>query len=142
MALVTIIVGVAVGAGIFALGVWYGQQLGHVRGQLFEVENAKKVEFYRESGHVEADCRDCGQINRVPWQRLRSKPVCGKCKARLMPKARVRVSVEDPTWWSELAAVRDDYDKTWELIADAFDRLSTIKPTTSRTRAKAPRWTN
>jgi RNase P subunit RPR2 len=135
--------GIVLGAGTFALGAWYGHQLGHVKGRLLEAENAKKVEFYRESGSVEADCRSCGQINRVPWQRLRDKPTCGKCKARLMPKARVRVAVEDPVLQSELAAVWKDYEKVWVAIADAFDRLSTIavKPGAA-SRAKSQRLVN
>ena len=122
------ITGIVLGAGVFALGVWYGHQLGYVKGKLLEAENTKKVEFYRESGTVEVDCRSCEQINRVPWQRIRDKPVCGKCKARLMPKARVRISVSDPAWQRELDKVWNDYDKIWSVIGDAFDRLSTVKP--------------
>jgi hypothetical protein len=122
--------GIVLGAGIFALGVRYGHQLGHVKGRLLEAENVKKVEFYRESGTVEADCRGCGQINRISWQRMRDKPICGKCKARLMPKACVRMSIEDPVLQGALAAAWNDYEKTWAAIADAFDKLSTIKPNT------------
>ena len=38
---------------------------------------------------VEVDCRGCGQFNRVPSHRLRDRPKCGCCKARLMPGKRV-----------------------------------------------------
>ena len=142
MLFIYIVGGIVLGAGIFTLGVWYGHQLGHVKGQLLEAENSKKIEFYRESGTVEADCRGCGQINRIPWQRMRDKPVCGKCKARLMPKARVRMSVEDPVLQSELAAVWNDYEKVWNVIADAFDKLSTIKPDASTSQPKHQRMVN
>ena len=128
MLLIYIVVAIVLGAAIFKWGHWYGHELGHTAGRLLEAQDARKVEFYRESGSVETDCRGCGQINRIAWQRLRNHPVCGKCKARLLPKGRVRVSIDDPATSRELVAVWDDYDKMWDAIANAFDRFSTIKP--------------
>ena len=43
----------------------------------------------------------------------------------------MRVSIDDPATSRELVAVWDDYDKMWEAIANAFDRLSTIKPSSA-----------
>lgn len=129
MLLLYIVVAVGLGALIFKWGHTSGHELGHTAGRLLEAQDARKVEFYRESGSVETDCRGCGQINRIPWHRLRNRPVCGKCKARLLPKGRVRISIDDPATSRELVAVWDDYEKMWESIANAFDRFSTIKPT-------------
>jgi len=140
--MISILAGIAVGTVICAVGVYYGHQLGHVKGQLLEAEGRKKTEFYRESGYVQADCRACGQINRLPWQRLRDKPVCGKCKARLLPKARVVISTCDPVLNRELTSVWDNYEKVWELVADAFDRLSVTSVSSSTSKSKPRRWVN
>lgn len=137
MIVLYILGGVILGAGIFALGVWYGHQLGHVKGQLLEAESLKRTEFFRESGYVTVDCRSCEQVNRITWQRLRDKPVCGKCKARLMPKTRITVTTSDPVLNHELSKVWNDFDKTWSLIADAFDRLSMITPLKDRAKSKS-----
>ena len=75
---------------------------------------------------VEVDCRGCGQFNRVPGHRLRDRPKCGRCKARLMPKRRVvlcRVRPMDAALHKELDAVWTDEDQLWQSLADhvAFD---------------------
>lgn len=70
---------------------------------------------------VEVDCRGCGQFNRVPSHRLRDRPKCGRCKARLMPRRRIvlcRVHQMDGTLRSELAAVWTDEDRMWQSLAD------------------------
>ena len=70
---------------------------------------------------VEVDCRGCGQFNRVPGHRLRDRPKCGRCKARLMPKRRVvlcRVRPMDATLHKELDAVWTDEDRLWQSLAD------------------------
>lgn len=70
---------------------------------------------------VEVDCRACGQFNRVRAHRLRDKPKCGRCKARLMPGKRVvlcRVSQMDRTLARELDAVWKDDDRLWQCLAD------------------------
>ena len=70
---------------------------------------------------VEVDCRDCGQFNRVPSHRLRDRPKCGRCKAKLMPRRRVvlcRVTAMDGRLCAELNAVWSDEDRLWQSLAD------------------------
>ncbi len=70
---------------------------------------------------VEVDCRTCGQFNRVPSHRLRDRPKCGRCKARLMPGKRVvlcRVSPMEGPLRVELDAVWKDEDRLWQSLAD------------------------
>lgn len=70
---------------------------------------------------VEVDCRGCGQFNRVPSHRLRDRPKCGRCKARLMPGKRVvlcRVRPMEGTLRAELDAVWTDEDRLWQSLAD------------------------
>ena len=70
---------------------------------------------------VEVDCRGCGQFNRVPSHRLRDRPKCGRCKARLMPGKRVvlcRVTPMDRRLSAELDAVWKDEDRLWQSLAD------------------------
>jgi hypothetical protein len=70
---------------------------------------------------VEVDCRGCGQFNRVPGHRLRDRPKCGKCKARLMPGKRVvlcRVSPMAGPLRTELNALWKDEDRLWQCLAD------------------------
>ena len=70
---------------------------------------------------VEVDCRGCGQFNRVPSHRLRDRPKCGRCKARLMPGKRVvlcRVSSMEGRLRGELNAVWTDEDRLWQSLAD------------------------
>jgi len=69
---------------------------------------------------VEVDCRSCGQFNRVPHRRLRDRPKCGRCKARLMPGNRVVIChvtpIEGPLR-VELRALWDDEDRLWDSLA-------------------------
>lgn len=70
---------------------------------------------------VEVDCRGCGQFNRVPSHRLRDRPKCGRCKARLMPRKRVilcRVRQMDAALSDELNKVWTDEDRLWQSLAD------------------------
>lgn len=79
-------------------------------------------EVFSDLGYsVEVDCRGCGQFNRVPSHRLRDRPKCGRCKARLMPRRRVvlcRVRPMDGTLRAELDAVWTDEDRLWQSLAD------------------------
>ncbi|WP_237056700.1 thioredoxin TrxC [Microbulbifer sediminum] len=34
---------------------------------------------------LQLPCPECGAINRIPPQRLNDRPLCGKCRARLLP---------------------------------------------------------
>lgn len=70
---------------------------------------------------VEVDCRACGQFNRVPSHRLRDRPKCGRCKARLMPGRRIvlcRVRDMDAPLRAELDALWKDEDRLWQSLAD------------------------
>jgi hypothetical protein len=70
---------------------------------------------------VEVDCRACGQFNRVPSHRLRDRPRCGRCKARLMPGRRIvlcRVRDMDGMLRAELDALWRDEDRLWQCLAD------------------------
>jgi hypothetical protein len=77
---------------------------------------------FSDSGvSVEVDCRACGQFNRVPSHRLRDRPKCGRCKARLMPGKRVvvcRVSPMEGVMRSDLDALWKDEDRLWQCLAD------------------------
>src|ERR1700751_3529167 len=71
--------------------------------------------------YVEVDCRACGQFNRVPSNRLRDRPKCGRCKKRLMPKKRVvlcRVSPMKNSLSAELDTVWMDEDRLWQSLAN------------------------
>jgi hypothetical protein len=71
--------------------------------------------------YVEVDCRTCGQFNRVPSHRLRDRPKCGRCKARLMPGKRVvlcRVRPMEALLQTELDKVWKDEDRLWQSLAD------------------------
>lgn len=81
---------------------------------------------------VEVDCRGCGQFNRVPSHRLRDRPKCGRCKARLMPGKRVvlcRVRPMEGALRSDLEAVWMDEDRLWQSLADhvAFEGKATAE---------------
>lgn len=71
------------------------------------------------AGHyVEVDCASCGKMNRIPSQRLRSRPLCGSCRARLLPKRQIVITHVrnldfDPALRRELDAVWSDYDRFW-----------------------------
>lgn len=77
--------------------------------------------FSGQGFSVEVDCRGCGQFNRVPSHRLRDRPVCGRCKARLMPRRRVvlcRVTPMNSRLLTELKEVWSDEDRLWQSLAD------------------------
>jgi hypothetical protein len=72
---------------------------------------------------VEVDCRKCGQHNRVPSERLRHKPKCGKCKQRLMPKykvavCRVQVREMEGVLRADIDKTWNDEDRFWDTVAD------------------------
>ena len=70
---------------------------------------------------IEMDCRSCKQFNRVPSHRLRNRPKCGRCKARLMPGKRLvlcRVSPMQGPLSAELDKVWPDEDRLWQSLAD------------------------
>jgi hypothetical protein len=70
---------------------------------------------------VEVDCRECGQFNRVPQERLRDRPKCGRCKVKLMPKNRVvlcRVTPMEKAMRADINKVWDDETKLWDTLAD------------------------
>lgn len=70
---------------------------------------------------VEVDCRGCGQFNRVPHERLRDHPKCGRCKVRLMPKNRVvlcKVTPMEKNMRADINKVWDDEEKLWSTLAD------------------------
>jgi hypothetical protein len=81
-----------------------------------------EVEVFSDPGvSVEVDCRGCGKFNRVPGHRLRDRPKCGHCKARLMPGKRVvlcRVSTMNSRLSAELDEVWKDEDRLWQALAD------------------------
>jgi hypothetical protein len=77
--------------------------------------------FSDSGASVEVDCRACGQFNRVSSHRLRDRPKCGRCKARLMPGRRVVVCHVSPLEGPlrvELNALWDDEDRLWQSLAD------------------------
>jgi hypothetical protein len=78
-------------------------------------------ETFTDEAYVEADCRSCGQFNRVPYARLRDRPKCGRCKQRLMPKRRIvicQVNPIDGLLRVELNALWEDEAKLWQCVAD------------------------
>lgn len=93
------------------------------RDRLAREEAAAASDFSAPGYSVEVDCRGCGQFNRVPGHRLRQRPKCGRCKARLMPGKRVvlcRVtsSLMKGPLRDELDAVWIDEDRIWQCLAD------------------------
>ena len=113
---------------IFCLGcVALGHGMAHLAKQYWRrrrerTQTSGDVEAFSDPGvAVEVDCRACGQFNRVRAHRLRDRPKCGRCKARLMPGKRVvicRVSQMDRTLARELDAVWKDEDQLWKSLAD------------------------
>lgn len=114
--IVVVIVCVAAGHGIAALVRWWYRQRDrrHVGDEAFSPSGVS----------VEVDCRGCGQFNRVASRRLRDRPMCGRCKAKLMPGKRIvlcRVSPMDERQRSELDALWTDEDRLWQRLADHAD---------------------
>jgi thioredoxin 2 len=50
--------------------------------------------------NVETACAHCGQVNRIPRQRLKDDPICGRCKQKIFPRR--PVDVRDATWRQEV----------------------------------------
>ena len=108
----TVAICVAAGHGMAALARWIRRR---------DRRRADNDVFSDLGYAVEVDCRGCGQFNRVPGHRLRDRPKCGRCKARLMPKRRVvlcRVRPMDEALRKELDAVWTDEDRLWQSLAD------------------------
>jgi hypothetical protein len=110
-----ILINVVIIAGCYGMGFGIRRWLDRRRRNVSD-------EAFSDLGYsVEVDCRGCGQFNRVPSHRLRDRPKCGRCKARLMPKRRVvlcRVRPMDGALRSELDAVWADEDRLWQSLAD------------------------
>jgi len=49
-------------------------------------------------------CGNCGQINRLPPERLRDAPQCGRCKVALLPEHPIEL---DPQGWRKLTTKSD-----------------------------------
>jgi hypothetical protein len=111
---VILVVSTAAGFGLARLQRWAQARSRRRRGD----------EAFSDPGiSVEVDCRACGQFNRVPSHRLRDRPKCGRCKARLMPRRRVvlcRVTAMEGRLLAELDALwKDkDEDRLWQSLAD------------------------
>ena len=110
--LVILVVSVAVGFNLALLQRWVQTRS----------RSRKRDEAFSDPGiSVEADCRACGQFNRVPSHRLRDHPKCGRCKARLMPGRHVvlcRVTPMNGLLRAELNALWTDEDRLWQSLAD------------------------
>ncbi len=81
---------------------------------------------------VEVECAACAKMNRIPATRLRNRPVCGNCKARLQPGKRivlshVQVHATDPVWGAALDGVWQDYDAFWNTLDAYFKQKSMSK---------------
>jgi RNase P subunit RPR2 len=106
-------VGISIAAGAGSLLIW----------MIWNDRPRHKIsDDFSDPGYsVEVDCRACGQFNRVPSHRLRDRPKCGRCKARLMPGKRVvvcRVSSMEGVIRAELDALWKDEDRLWQCLAD------------------------
>lgn len=76
--------------------------------------------FSGQGVSIETDCRKCGQFNRVPGHRLRDRPKCGRCKATLMPGARI-VLCYTSKFQGRLKSdvnLAWDHAELWHVIAD------------------------
>lgn len=115
--------GILVVGGAFAYLAWRHYRLAH------ELALARQgIGDTSNAGHfVEVDCAACSKMNRIPAARLRSRPLCGGCKARLLPKRRivvchVRNLAFDPALRVELDGVMTDYDRFWATLDAHFRR--------------------
>jgi hypothetical protein len=109
--IVLLVVSCAVGFGLARLLRWAQKRSRRVGDETFSDPGVS----------VEVDCRSCGQFNRVPSHRLRDRPKCGRCKARLMPGKRVvlcRVSPMEGLLRAELDALWKDEDRLWQCLAN------------------------
>src|SRR5438105_4214725 len=41
---------------------------------------------------LKLDCRTCGQVNKILASDIGRKPICGRCKMRLMPKSMLTIT--------------------------------------------------
>lgn len=122
-------------AGAFGLGALVRRWRDHRRRMSDET-------FSDPGVSVEVDCRACGQFNRVPSHRLRDRPRCGRCKARLMPGRRIvlcRVRDMDRALRAELDALWRDEDRLWQSLADHVAIQSKVQ---AEARGESPRVVN
>ncbi len=81
--------------------------------------------------YVEVDCKECFMLNRVPAERLRDRPICGKCKKVLAPHRRL-VICRVTSLPHDLS---DDLSRAWASPAHLWNRvadhLSVSKKTTN-----------
>lgn len=120
-----IVIGLLCGTFFFLVG----RAWRYVMNLRQQVELSKQnVETGERAGHfVQVDCRECGKLNRIPSDRLRSRPICGGCKSRLLPKRKITLchirNLEfDRALSLELDGVIADYDKFWPTLDAHFKR--------------------
>lgn len=53
-----------------------------------------------DSDRVEYPCVACGALNRIPRSRLKDDPACGRCHAKVFPRA--PVATTDASWRREV----------------------------------------
>ena len=112
----TVLINIALFAGLFGVAFLVRRWVDQRRRR-----RGEDKAFSDPGVSVEVDCRVCGQFNRVPSHRLRDRPKCGRCKARLMPGKRVvlcRVNPMEGSLRAELDAVWTDNDRLWQSLAD------------------------
>lgn len=104
-------------AFMYVGAVWLAVTLSRV-----EAEDERTfADGFSDGDSVEVDCRLCGQFNRVPATRLRDRPMCGRCKTRLMPGRRIvicRMSRIEQPLRTELDAAWTDEARLWGRLAD------------------------
>ena len=116
VAVLFLVIGIAIGYGLSLVSRW-AQAIAHLR----EHPEHPDETFSDPGVSVEVDCRGCGQFNRVVSHRLRDRPKCGRCKARLMPGKRIvicRVSPMQGALRTELDTVWADEDRLWQSLAN------------------------
>lgn len=84
----------------------------------------------RTGHYVEVDCAACHAMNRVPAARLRSRPICGKCKVRLLSGRKITICHVrnldfDPALRRALDDAAKDYDRFWATLDVYFKRRAT-----------------
>ena len=87
---------------------------------------------FSDGDSVEVDCRLCGQFNRVLVTRLRDRPICGRCKTRLMPGRRFVLCITsriEGSLSAELDALWSDEDRLWGRLADHLAQKRPTNPT-------------